>query len=152
LLYRHAWKMLHDEDLAKDIIQDLFTALYTRIDTLHIYTPLDMYLYKAVRNRVINSFEKSGNRQKYADAIAAVYRDGRSVTDETVLANEMKLRIEQAVAEMPPKMREIYLMSREAQRSRKEIAQATNVSEETVKTQLTRALKHLRSKLTSFFV
>ncbi|SDF76017.1 RNA polymerase sigma factor [Chitinophaga filiformis] len=152
LLYQHARKMLHDDALAQDIVQDLFTALLTGMGRLNVHAPLDLYLYRAIRNRVIDNFDRSVNRQKYIDAVGKVYRCGRYDTDEMVLANEMKHRIEQAVADMPPKMREVFELSRESYMSRKEIADAINVSEGTVKTQMTRALKILRSKLTVLFV
>lgn len=152
LLYQHARKMLHDDALAQDIVQDLFTTLLLGMGRLNIRSPLHSYLYRAVSNRVIKNYDKSVNHRKYIDTISELYKRGEFATDETVLANEMKHRIEQALADMPPKMREVFELSRERDMSRKEIAETTHVSQETVKTQMTRAMKLLRSKLSALCI
>lgn len=147
LLYTHALKMIKDHSQAADIVQDIFTSLLINADNLHFKTPLDAYLYRAVKNRIIDNFHKSKHQQKYIDSLRHFISQGDNKTDDMVMEQEMKRRIENAVAGLPPKMREIFEMSRIGNLSRREIAVATNVGEGTVKTQMTRAMKILRTKL-----
>lgn len=152
LLYQHARKMLRDDAVAEDIVHDIFVQLLDNLGRLNINTSLSSYLYRSVRNRVIDYMDKNSNRQKYINSIKAFYERGEYITDEQIRENEMKKQIEDAIATFPPRMREVFLMSRTGELSRKEIAEATHVSEETIKTQIKRALKILRSKLTALFV
>ena len=59
----------------------------------------------------------------------------------------MQKIISLTVDQMPPKMQEAYKLSREVHRSRKEIASRMNISEDTVKTHIQRALCLIRKAL-----
>ncbi|MBW8683036.1 RNA polymerase sigma factor [Chitinophaga rhizophila] len=148
-LLNYARKMLGDDDLAADTVSDVFANLLTNQQQLKINTSLESYLYRSVKNSVLNQFDKEQHRQRYVNSIKEFYSRGTHATDELIIERELKHRIENAVAAFPPKMREIFDLSRKEHLSRKEIAQVTRVTEGTVNTQLNRALKILRSKLTS---
>ncbi|WP_317171735.1 RNA polymerase sigma factor [Pedobacter panaciterrae] len=49
LLYIHALKKLNDEEEAKDIIQEFFTTLWTKRETILQDTNFAAFLYKSVR-------------------------------------------------------------------------------------------------------
>lgn len=149
ILYQHARKMLADNAKAQDLVHDIFTGLLVNLGTLQIKTPLSAYLYRSIRNGVINLYYKDANRHKYEASMKGYYERGSYVTDETIIENELRQRIEKAVSDLPDKMRQIFELSRNDERSYKEIAEATDVSEETVRTQIKRALKILRAKLNS---
>ncbi|HWW37871.1 RNA polymerase sigma-70 factor [Pedobacter sp.] len=150
-LYDYARKLIRDQQAAEDLVQDLFASLLANMDRITITSSLQSYLYNAIRNRVIKAYYKDQNRAKYVASLKDFIDTGQCATDELVLEREMRQRIEAAIATFPPKMREVYEMSRTENITRKEIAKATHVSENTVKTQMTRALKILRSKLTALF-
>jgi RNA polymerase sigma-70 factor (ECF subfamily) len=151
VLYDHCRKMLRDDAVAEDIVHDIFASLLINIKSLDIKIPIEFYLYRAVKNRVIKHFYRNKNRQKYIESLKGFYDRGEFVTDEIILERELKQNIEKAVANFPAKMREVYEMSRNNYLTRREIAEATHVTEGTVNTQLNRALKILRSKLTTLF-
>jgi RNA polymerase sigma-70 factor, ECF subfamily len=152
LLLGYARKMLGDDALAEDTVSDVFAHLLTNQRQLNIKTSLESYLYRSVKNSILDQFDKNQHRLKYVNSIKAYYEKGEYATDEQVMEHEMVHRLDAAVATFPPKMREIFELSRKENRSRKEIAALTNVTEGTVNTQLNRALKILRSKLTAWFI
>jgi RNA polymerase sigma-70 factor (ECF subfamily) len=76
------------------------------------------------------------------------------VLTDQVPANELEVKelselIEGEVSRLPTKMQQVFRMSREEDLSIADIAHKLNVSEQTVKNQLTEALKRLRASLTS---
>lgn len=152
LLYNHALKMLKDRDKSQDVVQEIFTSLLSNDGNLALKAPLDAYLYRAVKNHIIDAFRKDKNKEKYLHSLKDHIQNGEYKTEEIVLERELKLRIERAVAGFPPKMREVFEMSRNAHYTRREIALAVNVSEETVKMQMKRALRILRSRLGAVFM
>lgn len=151
ILYQHALKILHDSNKAADIVQDLFTHLLCNMGNYQINTPIQFYLYRSIRNRVIDNFNHWQHQQKYLDSLKAMYQEGNYQTDETILENELKKRIESALHTLPAKMRQVFEMSRNTGMSHKEIAVNFHISEETVKAQVKKALKLLRKKLTALF-
>jgi RNA polymerase sigma-70 factor (ECF subfamily) len=150
-LFNFSSRLLRDEAAAEDLVHDLFVYLLNNMGKLNIKTPLDAYLYKAIKNRVIDLYRVDTNKKKYVESLKHFIEQGQFATDEAVLEREMKKRIEEAVATFPPKMREVYEMSRNQYFSRSEIAEATGTSPKTVDTQLNRALNLLRTRLSGWF-
>jgi RNA polymerase sigma-70 factor (ECF subfamily) len=59
--------------------------------------------------------------------------------------------IEEEIERLPPRMKEVFNMSRKLHMSYKEIAATLGISEETVKSQVKRALAILRPRLQNIF-
>lgn len=146
LLLRHSQKMLGDQDLAMDVVQDIFTSLWINRVNLDLRGGLSAYLYTAVRNRTIDVINKSKLQQKYMESLQGYIDKGEFVTDETVRFNELAAEIELEIDKLPPRMKEIFQLRRDAGLSYKQIALKLQISDETVKTQVSRALKILRNK------
>lgn len=150
LLFRHARRMLHDEDEAMDIVQDIFANLWTKSETLFFTNSLSAYLYTSVRNKTVNVINKGKLHESYINSLQEYINAGTYETDEQVRYNEFAKLIEKEVNNLPPKMREIFELSRNQGFSYKQIAKQLNLADETVKKQIYRALKTLRSRLSSF--
>ncbi|WP_177230611.1 RNA polymerase sigma factor [Chitinophaga sp. CF118] len=151
VLYSFARKLLKDDDEAKDVIQDIFTKLYERLGTLQIETSIFSYLYQTVRNSVLDIAKHQKVRIEFIDTFKDFYTRGEFLTDNQVRENELARLIEQEIENLPHKMRAIFEMSRKQYLTHKQIAQASGVSEGTVKKQLHYAINKLRSRLSSLF-
>ncbi|PWG80203.1 RNA polymerase sigma factor [Pararcticibacter amylolyticus] len=149
VLYIHAARMLQDRDEAMDVVQDIFTTIWNRSSDLQIYTSIKTYLYVSVRNQILKFLSRSKLHDKFVKAIAENYQEGMNVTDEALAFNEFSRLIEKEIANLPPRMQEIFLKSRVEGLSHREIAEDLGVTEHTVKTTIYRTLKLLRSKLTT---
>jgi len=152
LLFRHSNKMLHDDDQAMDVVQDVFATLWFNHEALVFEVSLSAYLYTAVRNRTVNVINKSKLQTNYLASLQSFIDRGSFVTDETVRFNELASEIEGEIAKLPPKMKEIFELRRTAGLSYKQIAIQMGISDETVKTQVARALKVLRAKFGSLLI
>jgi RNA polymerase sigma-70 factor (family 1) len=147
LLHTHAYKWMRNRDDAKDIIHELFSALWSKRETLDLENRLAPYLYAAVRNRIFNQLAKEKYAVKYSDSLEKFIKHGECITDHSVRERILLELIEEGIAEMPPKMREVFEMSRKRHLSHREIATQLDISEETVKKHINHALKILRPKL-----
>ncbi|MGM9478292.1 RNA polymerase sigma factor [Pedobacter sp. GSP4] len=147
LLFIHAHKRLNSEEEAKDLVQQLFETLWIKRGQVSPDGNLAAYLYAATRNRVIDIYAHQKVENKYIDSLQGYLNQEHVLTDYLVREKEMASLIEREIAALPPKMREIFLMSRMENKTHKEIAALLEISELTVKTQVKRALKILRSRL-----
>ncbi|TLV00315.1 RNA polymerase sigma-70 factor [Dyadobacter luticola] len=152
VLFLHAYRMLGDQEEAKDILQELFTTLWLNRKVIKPHTSFSSYLYKALRNRIFDVISHKKVKQKYISSLAAFIEQGECVTDQQVREKELTVIIEQEVSLLPPKMREVFEMSRNTDLSYKEIAQELHISDKTVKKQVSNALHILRQKLDLAFV
>lgn len=151
LLFRHSYKMLAEQDQAMDVVQDIFTSLWFNREVIDLKTSISAYLYTATRNRTLNVINKSKLQVTYMESLQDYIDKGAYVTDESVRYNELSAEIEAEIAKLPPRMREIFELRRDAGLSYKQIAVKLGVSDETVKTQVSRALKILRTKFGTLF-
>ncbi|WP_460639044.1 RNA polymerase sigma factor [Larkinella harenae] len=147
VLYLHAYRMLDNGDDANDILQELFTTLWLRRKELVFTGSVSAYLYQSVRNRVLDVIAHQKVTAKYIDSLNQFIETDEYSTDQQVREQELSQLIEQEVARLPAKMREIFELSRINQLSYKEIAEALNISDKTVKKQVNNALRILRQKI-----
>lgn len=148
LTYIHAYKKLRNEEQAKDIVQDIFATLwFKRQHDLPKYN-LGGYLFTAVRNKIFNLFTHWQVESNYIASLENYLSTHASVpTDHLVRENDLKAFIEKEIQALPPKMRQVFEMSRKENLSHKEIAERLDVSENNVSKQVNNALRILRTKL-----
>lgn len=146
-IYRHALKMIGDEDDAKDVVQELFAALWIKRESLGINTNLSGYLYISVRNRVINIIQQQKARNDYFASLVRYAEETTNITLEQISEKEIQKIIAREVQELPEKMRHVFELSRNQNLSHKEIASRLEISDKTVKKQIGYAIKIIRLRL-----
>lgn len=146
-LYLHAYRMLQDDEEAKDVVQELFATLWTTRHTLVISASLDAYLYGSIKNRILNYMAHQKVISRYTEFLRAYLESGSPANDDVMVAKELAAIIEREVAQLPPKMREIFELSRCKGLSHKQIAEKLDISDKTVKKQLHNAIKILKPKV-----
>lgn len=149
ILFRHAFQMLQDLDEAEDVVQEVFLMLWQKKETLVLTDSLSAYLYRSVRNRILNIMTHQQVVGKYLKSIQSFIAEGHYSTDEKVRENELARILEREIDELPPRMREVFLLSREEGLSHKEIASRLGISDKTVKLQVTKTLKILKGRINS---
>jgi len=147
LLYTYAFKKLRDEELAKDIIQEFFTELWYKRNSIIVSGSIAAYFYSAINNRIINYFSRESVKAKYINALDNFLSSENDTTDHLVGEKLMIELIEREIQALPPKMRQVFELSRKEHLTNKEIADKLNISERTVETQVSNALYRLRTKL-----
>lgn len=150
-LYVHAFKRLQEREECRDLVQELLTTLWLKRKELLITTTLSGYLFMSVRNRIFNLLTKKKLNEEYATAIQYLDLENNFSTDHLVRLKQLTLIIDQEIAALPPRTREIFELSRKGFLSHKEIASQLAISEQTVKTTVNNALKMLRVRLGSMF-
>ncbi|SEM61930.1 RNA polymerase sigma-70 factor, ECF subfamily [Mucilaginibacter gossypiicola] len=152
LLYSHSRRMLRDNEEAMDVVQDVFAAFWTKPPELNNSGALKAYLFTAVRNATIKLINKSKHKDNYLTSLATFMQEGECATDNLVSYNEFVRQIEKEIAGLPPKMRRIFEMSRSLGLSHKQIANELNISDQSVKKTINRALKLLKTQFSLIFI
>jgi RNA polymerase sigma-70 factor (ECF subfamily) len=148
-LYTHAYMRLNDREEAKDVVQDVFSTLWSKRAEINIQQNIAGYLYISVRNRILNLYALEKRRSAVATSLAAYMQQENTgaEADTTVRLKQLQILVEREVAQMPPKMRAVFELSRKQHMTHKEISRQLGISEKTVKNHVNAALKVLRSRL-----
>jgi RNA polymerase sigma-70 factor (family 1) len=147
-LYGAALKRVKSREAAEEIIQDLFTLLWAKRESIQIHKSLAAYLFTSVRYMVFNHIQKEIVRENYKDSFQAAHIFCDNSTEETVILNELIRNIEKEVKYLPPQCRSVFELSRKENKTNREIAEVLGISEKTVEGHLTKAIKHLKVGLT----
>ena len=149
VVFDTAYKRVRDEEIAQDITQEIFISLWENRERLHIKSSLEAWLKGAVKYKVINYFKSSIVREKYEEDLVQLIGNQAepSSAESMIMLKELNQQLDHAMLELPEKMRVIFSMSRRQQKSTKEISDELNLSAQTVKNQLSAALKLIRKKL-----
>lgn len=137
-------------EVASDLVQDLFVNLWERYEGGNPPLLTPAYLYTAARNRALKHLRQRRVVARWAEreALGPVRSGPRA--DERLRTREVADAVRRAIAQLPDRRREIFLMSREQDLSYAAIAETLGISVKTVETQMWRALKALRQSLAPY--
>jgi RNA polymerase sigma-70 factor (family 1) len=145
-----AGNRIDDYALAEEAVQDVFISLWKRRHTIELTHALSTYLAVAIKYRVIRQQQ---NQFRYIHKLEASANDTEESfapsADEHLLEKEILQRIEASVLQLPEKCRIVFRMSREDGKTYRQIATELEISEKTVEQHMSKAIKHLRSDLTT---
>ena len=149
-LYHFAGRFVKDAQAAENIVQDVFIKLWDKRAEWHVQSSVKSYLYTAVKNHSLNYLKREKSMIPI-DEVAANLRHCIPSPEEDLIENEMAEAVREAIERLPQQCRRIYLMKRYDDLTYSEIAEVLNVSINTVKTQMKRAIKSLHKNLAYLF-
>ncbi len=149
ILCNYARQILEDKVLAEETVQEMFVKIWEKRQALTIETSVKNYFFRSIRNHCLNQIQHEKIKKQYAGRVLDLARQELDPEQNFIEVNLIR-RIEESIASLPPKRREIFRLSREQGMKYKEIAEALNLSEKTVEAQMGLALKHLRNELKDY--
>ncbi|SEW37810.1 RNA polymerase sigma-70 factor [Chitinophaga arvensicola] len=157
-LFRHnhqflcviAARIIKDDVVAKDLVQDFFIKYWENRHHLHVAS-FEAYAYRAVNNSCIDYLRRQEVSQKrHAGLETDVYT--LQPSDEMPAEDKRLNRLLQLFNQLPPERRRVFELHVQEGLTYREIALQLNISVNTVKTQLRRAYTALRGKIISLLV
>jgi RNA polymerase sigma-70 factor, ECF subfamily len=154
VIYHLSLQYLHDEKVAEEIVQDSFMKLWEIRETLNDRFNIRNFLYTITKNNCLNYLRNQKTALRHQENLKylemqfnyeALEKMGSYVEFE-----ELRLKIDQAIASLPDELRETFLLSRFDELQYKEIAENLSVSIKTVEARMTKALKILRYELKDY--
>ena len=143
--YAVALKMTQSDEIAKDIVQDVFMNLWIIRENLGGIDNPCSYFFTAVYRRIYHHYRKVALEKKIFEQLPVP--ESADTTDEIILIREMTKRVSQAIDRLPLQQQLVFKLVKQEGLSRKEIADKLQISPHTVKNHLAVALKFIRSFL-----
>lgn len=131
---------LKDIDASEDVVQEAFGVLWEKLSAGEKVVNQKGYLYSVVKNRSLDILRKRGLGGEAITLEGSV----EDIEEPTVEDAEVEARLWTAIDTLPEKCREIFLMSKRDGLRQEEIASELGISLQTVKNQVSKALKILK--------
>lgn len=145
-LYRYSLRYVKSSAIAEDILQDTFLKIWEQRQALQPVLNFEAYLFRISRNQIFNEFKKSTHQAAFEQFTLQNVSDNRQ-TEWDVVANNYQEVLQSALDQLPPQRKQIFQLSRLDGLSHEEIAQQLNLSKNTIKVQINKALKSIRESL-----
>jgi RNA polymerase sigma-70 factor (ECF subfamily) len=155
LLCTYAFDLVKDDEVAEDVVQEILIKVWENRYKIDIRTSLKAYLYRSVYNHCINLLKHlrvvKNLEDRYTEEVLSNVEFTLLTEEEYTLDDYfyegLESDIEEAIQSLPEQCRIIFQMSRFEELSYEEIARKLDISVNTVKTQIKRALEKLRTNI-----
>jgi RNA polymerase sigma-70 factor (family 1) len=139
-------KKTKSETIAEEIVQEVFLKLWVKKETATDIEDVASFLYTMAINKTYDYFKKvAGDSRKLENFWHQIQQAApSSPVEETIDFRESLEIVNQAIEQLPPQRKKIYLLNRMEGLSYEEIAQQLNISKSTVSNQLVEATKFIR--------
>lgn len=131
---------------ADEIVNDTFLTLWEKKDEVLNDLTVKNYLYTIVRNKSLNFLKKKKLDEVNLDNEFEVASINISVIEQ-IQARETEQAIFEIIEKLPPKCKQIFVLSRKEHMNNKEIASLLEISEKTVENQITIAIRIIKDGL-----
>lgn len=139
-------------EISEDIVQDVFLRFWEDKKFLLATSSLKSYIFNSVRNASIDHIRKN-RAHIFTELEEASYLDEDEIYEDNLRSQHEKLH--ELLKQLPPQEYHTLVAIVVNNRKYKEVADEMNISVNTVKTHLSRAMKFLRKnniKLHTFFL
>ena len=145
-LVRAAESLLRDRAVAEEVVQEVMLELWRRRERLDPGGSIQAYLFQATRNRALNHLRHLRVEQRSAPFLT-VSEAREATAPSQAVAREIGVALAGALAELTPRCREVFELSRVHGLKYGEIAELLGVSVKAVEAQMGKALRTLRERL-----
>jgi RNA polymerase sigma-70 factor (ECF subfamily) len=140
-------RILPNSGVAEDLVQEVFLELWRKRQDISVQISFRAYLRRAAVNKALNYLRDRRLLVEDEESMPFSLAADTPLADEQLEADELKAEIDRAIAALPERCRQVFVLSRFEERSAKEIAELLDISTKTVENQMTKALRTLREWL-----
>ncbi|GET31493.1 DNA-directed RNA polymerase sigma-70 factor [Prolixibacter bellariivorans] len=134
---------LQDDFIAEDVVQELFTKVWEERTRIKFTGSIKSYLYTAVKNRSLNRLNAEMIRRKHAGAFRS--NQNEQASDIDLELEEFRNYLFECIEKLPPRCKTVFEKSRFEDLKQQEIASVMEISVKTVKAQIGKALKLVKT-------
>ncbi len=139
-LCNYALSIVRNETAVEEIVQKLFIDLWEK-NALEKVDNVEYYLLKSTKYKCIDYLRSKKQTKEFpvSDLPEKAFPEPGNLTEEDIIP-----LLHYFASKLPPKTRQVFLLSRSSGMTYKEIAEEMGISVKTVENQMSRALKSMK--------
>jgi RNA polymerase sigma-70 factor (family 1) len=141
-IYTFIFRQCGSEEIADEVVQQVFVRLWEKRMNLSLDYPLNVQLFRMSRTIFIDELRNAARARRYLDNLQQ--KKIRDFTEDNFEDKEVLQLVNKAIESMPPVRKQVFLMSRTEYLSHQQIAERLGISSKTVENHIGLALKYLR--------
>jgi RNA polymerase sigma-70 factor (ECF subfamily) len=150
LLFQAAYNKVRDQEVAEDMVQNIFISIWEKREELMV-KDAKYYLLGCLKYAVINYIRAQVMENKYLE-FSKSKAGGEEEIFSLIEVNDLSAIIEKGISSLPDKTQEIFRLSRFGHQSTKNISLDLKISEKTVEYHITRSIKFIKAYLKHYYL
>lgn len=143
----HLISLLKSRELAQEVAQDTFIALWVNREAIDPEKSIKSYLFKIATNKTYNLFKRAAHDKKLREHMLPILEEGHNNIDAYIQAKDNQEFVASLLEKMPEKQREVYRLFKIEGYSYQEISDSLGISHSTINTHISRANQFLKSTI-----
>lgn len=143
-IYGVAFNYTKSAEVAEEVTQDVFVKLWFKRKSLATLQSLENYLFIIARNHIINIFNRNKKDKNFIEHILHHFEENNATPEDILLFKESQELIAQAIATLPHQQQMVYELRRIQGLSLEEVAVKMEISRNTARNHLNRALQNIQ--------
>ena len=145
-------KLLKSEDMACEVLHEVFIKLWNNRQHIDATQSFRSYLFRIAENCVYDFFRKAARDKKLQTILIHSACEDYNPIEEAVYLKERSQLLQEAIDALPPKRRQVFHMVKIEERSYEEVSHMLHVSVSTVNDHIVKATKSIRENLERYYV
>lgn len=146
-IYPFVLKMIKSPSAAEEITQEIFIKIWRYRESLSVVEQPESYILTVAARHTLDQIKKRLSETRMLRRWSAGLESSHNDPEELLLLKETEELIQRAVEQLPPQQKSVYNLSRRQQLSYEEIGERLNISPNTVRNHLVKALAAIRISL-----
>lgn len=147
-LYMIAFQYVRNQEMAEELVNDVFLKIWRDATRLNIIQSLGAYLSRCVVNSALDYLQKEKRTTDRQYEYLSEFNDIDEPDDQALALEEQLLKLEKALDLLPPQCKKVMMMSKFEKFKQQEIADTLQISIKTVKNHLSQGYEKIRALLT----
>lgn len=146
-LYRKIMHMVRNEETAEELLQELFTRVWTRREQIDPQRPFSSFLYTVCVNLVYDHFRHLAKDKKLSARLLASAQTRYTHTEENLIRKERISLVREALQKLPGQRREVYVRCKLHEKSYEEVSRELSISVSTIRDHIVKANRVVKEYL-----
>jgi RNA polymerase sigma-70 factor (ECF subfamily) len=149
-IYGVAFMFVKHAEQAEELVQDIFLKIWNKKENLAAVVDFKNYLFIIARNHIFSELRKKSKEQAFTEQLIHYFTDNSGNPEQQLLDKESQELLRQAIVQLPEQQRTVYQLVREQGLTHEETAARLQISKNTVRNHMARALEGIRKSLEAF--
>jgi RNA polymerase sigma-70 factor (ECF subfamily) len=143
-LYLNLFRLLKSEQVAEEILQNIFLIVWEKRETITINHSIRGYLFRIAENKVHDFFRKLKRDRKLYDYILRLSRGKYEDVETKILHSEETALLNKAIENLPPQRKEVFYLCKVEGKSYLEVSRLLGISASTINDHIVKATRAVR--------
>jgi len=143
-VYRHVLKLVSNEDIAEEILQEVFLTVWIKRDKIDPAQSFWPYLYKVAKLLIYSHYRKIAQDKRLLEHLIITSIERVTNAEEVLIDQETHALLIKAIEHLPPQRKQVFKLCKFEGKSYQEVADLLGISTSTISNQIVAANKSVK--------